>query len=760
MPEDEDVVKTVYLTGQPGSGKTELARQYGEQFRKERYLDDTSKPLVITLNGNSEESLFKSVKEATREIRSSKPSNDLMDLMKELSNYFRYYSGAWLLVIDDMFEKKTFNNLFPRPGAKEWGGGRVLVTTQDNDLVPVCHQFAKKLSLNEGMTKEDALALLKEISEVEVDDYAEEIIEELRYLPLALACCATFVGETREDRASTQFGWQEYLQLYRKNVKLDPRTFPNHNHAYPFSMTTATEMAVKRMAEKSDVLRLTFSFLSYCALLPVPLNVLAHYVKENLPTQNDDEPSTAKEKDILEIESEISRCTLLQHGQSQNVETIKCHQVIRYCFHSAEKTKPVEERTEFVRMMKFLNKKLDFMDNTCEEDVLCKVLLRPHLKSFIDHAHAMSCNNTAEFVVISKKKEQFLYSTSEMPVKGAVKSLEVLRKISSELDVSEEIHCDILANLGFYYLELDRKDDALKVLSDAYAKTKDKDEKEWLLLRCRISFDLAQTYYSMKNVHTAIDMMKTSIDLAKIAYSNEENKVMERFCYLAEFYNSTWKRFWKLGGVVSEATDFLSSLPDSESVSRASCLDYLSRIYGLYAVLEEEFKPVWFRKYGKLKEEFMNKSLEVYEHVLRADVSTCSDYCLLLAESAFLKLETNPIEAEAQVAEALEYCDQNGDKYNRSCIAARKKHLMDNSTYLSKLIYFFVNLVRGRWVQKEQLNIDDDIVKDCESGQTSPSPRKLGPIRKRRSELVRANVHVLAGLVINAVVILGSKSQR
>ena len=753
MSEDEDVVKTVYVAGQPGSGKTELARQYGEQFRKERSLDDTFTRLVITLNGNSEESLFKSLKEATREIHFSEPPNDLMDLMKELLNYFRCYRGAWLLIIDDMFEKNTFNHLFPPPGAKEWGDGRVLVTTQDNDLVPACHQFAKKLSLNEGMTKEDALALLKEISGVEVDDYAEEIIEELQHLPLALACCATYVGETREDRASTQFGWQEYLELYRKNVKLDPRTFPNHNNAYPFSMTTATEMAVKRMAEKSDVLRLTFSFLSYCALLPVPLNVLAHYVKENLPIQNDDEPSTGKEKDILEIESEISRCTLLQHGQSQNVETIKCHQVIRYCFHSAEKTKPVEERTEFVRMMKFLNKKLDFMDNTCEEDVLRKVLLRPHLKSFIDHAHAMSCNNTAEFVVISKKKEQFLYSTSDMPVENAVKSVELLRKISSDLDVSDKIRCDILANLGFYYLELDQKENALEVLSNAFSMTEDKDEKEWLLLRCRISFDLAQTYLSMKNVHTAIDVMKTSIDLAKIAYSNEENKVMERFCYLAEFCNSTWKRFWKLGGVVSEATDFLSSLPDSESVSRASCLDYLSRIYGLYAVLEEEFKPVWFRKYGKLKEEFMNKSLEVYEHVLGADVSSCPEYCSLLDKSAFLKLQTEPLKAEAQVTKALEYCEQNGDSFNYSCIAAHKRHLMDNSTILSKLMYFFENLLRGRCVRVQQFNIDNDILKDCESGRTAPSLRKLGPIRKRHTEVARENVVTLLYLLFICILL-------
>ncbi len=105
------------------------------------------------------------------------------------------------------------------------------------------------------MTKEDAPALLKQISDVEVDDFTEEVIEELQYLPHALACCATYVGETRQDRASTQFGWKEYLDLYHENAKLESRTFSKNNNVYPFSM-----MSVKRMVETSDVLRLAFSF--------------------------------------------------------------------------------------------------------------------------------------------------------------------------------------------------------------------------------------------------------------------------------------------------------------------------------------------------------------------------------------------------------------------------------------------------------------------------------------------------------------------
>ena len=739
MPEDEDVVKTVYLTGQPGCGKTELARQYGEQFNNKTSLDDTSKPLVITLNGNSEESLFKSVNEARRKLRlpvcMDETTANIYIMIKKVQDHFRGYGGSWLLIVDDMF-KNSFNNLFPRPGSKEWGGGRVLVTTQDNDLVPACHQFANKLSINEGMVEEDALALLKEISGVEVDDYAKEIIKELRYLPLALACCATYVGETREDRASTQFGWKEYLQLYRKNVELESRTFFNNNEVYPFSMTAATTMAVKRMAEKSDVLRLTFSFLSYCSLLPVPLNVLAHHVEKNLPVL-DDKPSATKENKILEIENEISRCVLLGRGQSQNVETIKCHQVIHSAFRTAENTKNNEQReNEFVKMMKSLNEVLDFMDNTDREDVLLKVLSRPHVKTFVDFANEMSWNNTAEFVLISMKNGQFLYSTSQIPEEEAVKSLELLYNISLESNLSDENRCDILANLGFYYLELDRDQEALNFLCAAYSMTEGKSEKEWLLLRCRISFNLARTYYRAESVDLAIKMMKRSIELAKEVYANKEDNTMNRFVWLASFYFS-WDKFWKLAEVANEATAFFNTCPaDCVSVSRARCLSYLAIVY-LYNMVFLQTKNLL------LALDYIYESLKLYEEVLGEDVLSCPDYCLLLAVfSILLKVEDETPEASIQLEETLEYCVQTDDQLFRSLIAASKKHLTNPSEPHGWLVWI-QNLTRGRVIFPGAIDFCDDILEHYNSKRISPSRRIINSIKKGRGFFVRINYFVI-----------------
>lgn len=724
----EDSVRMVFLTGMPGAGKTELARQFGKEFESATPSNETAKNLVITLIANSEESLFRSVKEALRKLRLPFGIELInMDLVKILAEFFRKHTGAWLLIIDGMLENHhEVNSLLPRPGSKNWGCGQVLITTQDNNLVPACHELAKKKSLNAGMTREDALALLKEISGVEIDDFAEEIIKELQFLPLALVSCAIFVGEMRQDRDSTQFGWEDYLNLFRKDAKLESRSFFNNNTIYPWLMKNACTIAVNRMAETSDVLRLAFSFLSYCVLFPVPLNVLAYYVKKNLPVQGDTQLAKAKG-------NEISRCSLLIHERSLNVETIKCHQVIHLVLQSVENAKPIEQQEiEFVKMMKSLNETLDFMDNTDKEVILLKVLVRPHLKSFVDHAVKMSWNNTAEFVLISMKNGQFLFSTSNMPdVDDSVESLEFLYKLAFDLDLTEERRCDILANLGFYYLELDREEDALNFLCKAYSMTQGKGEKEWLLLRCRISYNLAQSYYAMGSPDLARDMMRRSIHLAKKVYVNEEDKIMNRYRWLARFYLS-WYDFWSIGKVVDEASEFFNNCPpDSVDINRAFCLNDLAYIYA------DDSLRFWTNSRIQ-SERCFDKSFEIFEKVLGEDVPSYPVYGILAFSIALRKINEGN-EARKHLEKALKYSIINDDKLIKSFLLAFWKHISGYS--------WICNLLRGRLLYVFEINLLDHVLADYYSGRISPSRRIMNGFETTRRSLVRKNYFILLLLV-------------
>lgn len=715
----DDAVRYVYLTGQPGCGKTVLARQYAEKIVS---CEGVSKSLIVSLNASSEDSLLKSVKAALPKLNLSawmqSTEYTISSLMKQLKNVFSAHNGAWFLIVDDLFEKNVFNKFLPQPGCNDWGKGQVLVTTQDDNLLPAFHSFAKRLSLNKGMTSKDALALLQQLSGFEVDEFAEDVIKELNYLPLALACCAVYVKDCRQNRT---FTWKEYFDLHKENGPLELRTFSND--VYPMSMKAATTMAVRRMAETNHVLKLTFFFLSYCTLLPVPMDVLVQYVLENLSNGNDKKPKT-KENDIV---NEISRCTLLICGRSQNVKTVKFHQVSHDVFQAVENTSSATQRQDaFGKMMKSLNKTLDFTNNREKDHLLLKVLVRPHLASFIDHAIENCWNNTSDFVLLSMKLGQFFFSTQKMPDElSAVESLEKLYTISRELDLPEDQFCDILANLGFYYLELARNEDALNFLSKTFLMTKDKEGGKWLLLRCRTSFNLARTNFTLKNVDVAIRMMKTSIELAKIVYHNKESNVIIRYFWLACFYDSLNKSS-EIVKIAEEARQFLySGTAYSASIDRARCLSNLANIFtrcDSYPTL--------------LIYHLYEESLSIYEKVLKADASLCPEYCTVFFQSALLallhRLPGEKLEICDRYITAVKYCIGVDDRISIHTALALANSVSNQSSWIT-----FIKTVMMGYDATAALLMSDNVLEECKSVKMSLSPRIINDFKTVRAKQQR-----------------------
>ena len=65
--------------------------------------------------------------------------------------------------------------------------GNVLVTTQDGRLVPKANNFVVEYRLNQGMSEEDALALLQSLTGKREDTKARELIDKLYRLPLGIS---------------------------------------------------------------------------------------------------------------------------------------------------------------------------------------------------------------------------------------------------------------------------------------------------------------------------------------------------------------------------------------------------------------------------------------------------------------------------------------------------------------------------------------------------------------------------------------------
>jgi hypothetical protein len=140
FPDQNGGINVLYLFGLPATGKTEMARQYGN-FEFHRNYTRT----VVHLNMTSEEAFKKSlildIIEIILETSSCNESScgeslhkeTITNLMEKLRRLLKKRQG-WLLIIDDIKQQNITDyemyKQLPQRGWDWWGTGRMLVTTQ------------------------------------------------------------------------------------------------------------------------------------------------------------------------------------------------------------------------------------------------------------------------------------------------------------------------------------------------------------------------------------------------------------------------------------------------------------------------------------------------------------------------------------------------------------------------------------------------------------------------------------------------------
>ena len=283
-------VGTIYLSGTPGCGKSEIARQLGQQFFNEGSKDSGGLTFVATLNAETLETLADSyvtlakqlgvteytlTKLVTTKLGSTKEAIQHQKLL--ILPKVKQFS-KWLIIADNVTDLSLVRSYLPQTASKDWGHGQVLITTQDSSTIPINSLHTYHESLSRGMQPDDAVELLKQVSQISNQDQSEKVAAELEYQPLALAAAAFYV-HTVVNNGSPNFTWAKYLETLaqgKRGVTEEP--LAKENTAYSKTMTSAVEMALKRASDNDDVLRHMFSFLSLCASESLPVEAAVDYV--------------------------------------------------------------------------------------------------------------------------------------------------------------------------------------------------------------------------------------------------------------------------------------------------------------------------------------------------------------------------------------------------------------------------------------------------------------------------------------------------
>ena len=380
-------VSTVYLSGNPGCGKSQIAREIGQQFFSERTGDVENLIFVATLNAESIETLAASYLTLGRHLRITeyalsgleslkieKPLEAVQQLHRLIFPKVTKFN-KWMIIADNVVELRSVNALLPQTGSKEWGNGQVLITTQDSTTIPHNAPHTYHESLSKGMRLDEAVELLEKVSQISDRGQAENVADFLDFQPLALAAAAFYV-QTVISSGSSNYEWKAYLRdisTYGQRREVET-VLANESLAYATTTMAAVEMAMERTVDTDKVLRHTFSFLSLCAHDDLPLEAVSKFVK----AQTKDQPEGL-------IKAKIVRSSLLLVHSEKGDERryIRLHKTVYEALILGEVLKPTSEEincnlAEAGKVFKSL-----FHENY--EDYAIFRTLRPHCESLLKH---------------------------------------------------------------------------------------------------------------------------------------------------------------------------------------------------------------------------------------------------------------------------------------------------------------------------------------------------------------------------------------
>ena len=317
-----------YISGNPGSGKSQLARLAAEKYYKEASKDTTAPSFVMTFNAENPEALLTSYQSLARKMQCPECTINITENSKDLNNERKiaiikdliaakiHLYSSWLLVIDNVTNLSWIGRFLPGRRNKHWSKGQLLITTQDCSGIPLESFFTSHISVSRGMEPADAICLLTELSGITDNDMGENVAHALDYQPLALASAGVYVRKVRNT--NPDFGWKGYLEKLEKGKReLTEKELVNVNLIYPNSMTIATRVAVEAVMDSDKIMKHAFTFFAFCATEPLRLDVLTTYVV-----------SADEELDEEDIGIQIQGSSLLLIGKEDDSVNIRLHKVV------------------------------------------------------------------------------------------------------------------------------------------------------------------------------------------------------------------------------------------------------------------------------------------------------------------------------------------------------------------------------------------------------------------------------------------------
>ena len=405
---NESRLSYLYISGNPGSGKSQLTGLVAEQIFKQ-----STDAFVMTLNAVNLERLLDSYVSFARHLKCPEyaVTNTLNDKdlkTEEKIAYIKSLVGtkvelyaSWLLLVDNVVSIPEMHAHLPDTGNSHWSKGQLLITTQDTTSIPSDNSFIKQMSVSKGMAPSDATSLLATISGIAVDETAKKVAQALDYQPLALASAATFVKQLCDNKPSSNLGWGDFLEKLDEGQLKNTETFlSNTNPSYSYSMTTAIALAVEKSMSSDRVLKHAFNVISLIAPQPLNLDIVTNYIQKAEETSDINTEGESNDKDVIGLR--IRKSSLLLFEEDNGEIYVRIHQVVRDVIQRLIKQHCETQRFEVVHVS--ILSLTQFIVDIKADDYTANEfrLLVPHLRALSKQVEASFKENDL-FVAMKNK---------------------------------------------------------------------------------------------------------------------------------------------------------------------------------------------------------------------------------------------------------------------------------------------------------------------------------------------------------------------
>ena len=700
---DNGAVSTIYLSGNPGCGKSQLVRQVGHEFFSKRSGDAENLLFVATLNAESIETLADSYITLGRHLglteytltsletsRTEKPGETILQLKRLILPNVRKYS-KWMIIADNVVDLTSVRSFLPQTGSEEWGHGQVLVTTQDSSAVPHNAPHTYHESFSKGMQPDDAVELLEKVSQISDLEQSEYVAKVLDYQPLTLAAAAYYV-QTVVKNGSPNYSWKEYLEgLTQSQREATESLLASESSAYSKTTTTAIKMALQRAVETDQVLHWTFSFFALCDSEVLPLDAVVKFVKARIT----DQPEEL-------IKAKVLRSSLILVSADEEGERpyLGLHNIVHAVLKQGaifklesrlEKNQNMAEAVKIFKSLLQLNKENYAMSNK----------LTSHCKSLLLHltAHLTS----PEGIFVTKTLTPFITVDEVVDWLGSfAHACQILSDLSFAKYVVD-LACSLLENIrdtnegtllkarifntsGVVYHEIGKLNHAKGYHEKALMIQKDIFGEEHTDVATSYN-DLGIVYFSLGEYSHAKELYEKALMIQSKIFGEEHAHVAISYGNLGLLYSSIGE-YNQAEEIYQKALLIQKKIFGEEHAYVATSYNNLGKVYKIIG------------EYNQAKELY-KKALLIWEKIFgeeHADVATCYNnlglvYCSIGEYNQAKRLSEKALTIRKKIfgeehADVATSCNNLGLVYDSIGEYLQAKQLYEKALMIQKKIFF------------------------------------------------------------------------